>query len=185
MLLKSHLNWICLSTFFFWIASPLQAEDAYFINVFNKANYELNYTKLGICYNEILKAQKNSKINSLRAFLVAGSGKEDDATSLALGKVYESEIDEVFELLQEAGIQTGFGSSQQRAPWPIYQEIEDSEQGVEDINCPELVKSNPVKENTNLSGDVQLVGRSPVNQTGDDNKAPTLPDQCTDETEAF
>ena len=92
MLLKSHLNWICLSTFFFVISSALKAENALFINIFNKANYELNYTKLGICYNEILKAQKNSKINKLRAFIVAGTGQTDDQTSLALGKVYESEI---------------------------------------------------------------------------------------------
>jgi peptidoglycan hydrolase-like protein with peptidoglycan-binding domain len=185
MLLKSHLNWICLSTFFLVISSALQAEDAYFINIRNKSDYELNTQQLGICYNEILKTQKNSKINDLRAFLVAGSGEKDDPTSLALGKVYESEIDEVFELLEKAGIQTGWGSGRQRTPWPISQEIEDSEQGVEDINCPELVKSNLATENTSLSGDVQLAGQSPVNRTGDDNKAFTLPDHCKDETDAF
>ena len=95
MILKNHLSWICLSTFFFVISSALQAEDAYFINVFNKANYELNYTKLGICYNEILKAQKNSKINNLRAFIVAGTGQTDDQTSLALGKFYEGAAKEL------------------------------------------------------------------------------------------
>ena len=177
--------WICLSTFFFGIASAVQAEDAHFINVLHKPNYELDYTKLGSCYNEILKAQKNSKINNLRAFIVAGTGQTDDKTSLALGKVYESELVEVFELLQEAGIQTGYGSGRSTSQWPQYYKIDDSEQAMEDINCPELVKSDPATENTGLSGDVQLVGQSPVNQTGDDSKAPTLPEECTDETDAF
>ena len=93
MLLKSHFNWVCLSTFFFALASPLKASDVVYIDIFN--NSGLGIRDLGLCYNKVFKKQADPKINGLEAFLVSGVGIQ----RLALGQIEKSEINDIFDIL--------------------------------------------------------------------------------------
>ena len=178
MLLKSHLNWICLSTFFFALANPLKASEVY-ISV--RPTSDLAIVELGICYNEVLRKHDNPKINALEAF-VSPSGNRQ---RLLLGKVEQSEVYDLFDILAEAGIQTGlagqhFGAYSEVTP---VDSVSSVDTGV--WICPELINPKLNAENNNLSDDLQFVGQLPSNQVEDYSKAPTNHEHCTNETDKF